>query len=115
MGMISIQSKLDEMTEQQAAADFKRATQQAYALLAPFFEPLQYTEYRSEENIDKCNAMLTDMFNITKHGRMYLKDDGLSVPDVYVADKKRKASLEFIDKVEKLQEQIDELYGSVGN
>lgn len=109
MAIKDIQARLDEKVKAHAERDFKKAIQQAEQLLEPFFKPVESQTFSSPAELVKLQGAFNTGSRIGKYGSVYLCRD-MSVPECYIQKKRSEASKEFIEKVESLQEQIDELY-----
>lgn len=108
----SIQSRLDKQAETQAKKDFAEACRQAANLLRPFFEPLKYTDLRTANEVEEVRQAFSASTRITNYYDVLVASD-MPVPKAYVRRKQVEASKAFIEKVEALQYQLDELYGGV--
>ena len=109
MAMKDIQATIDKRVEEQATKDFDEAKKQARKLLAPFFEAVKFSDYRSDGELEHMQEEFAKTTHIGKYNDLYICND-MAVPGCYVRMKQAEAAKEFIEKVESLQEQIDDLY-----
>jgi len=109
MEVNDIQARLNKKVAEQAQNDFKEALNQCTKLLQPFFKPV---EYASDEEKVAVQTAFNVGTKISSYGNVYLCNN-MDVPAAYVARKQAEASKEFIDKVEELQAQVEDLYNQV--
>ena len=113
-----IQEQLDDATRTRCAKEWKATIKQVEAILCPFFKPYG----------DASNDMREIMLDMFKDGISLTSSGGqgillmreknyngsyLGVPMRYVQAEQEKASAEFIASVERLKEDVDNLYGEV--
>lgn len=102
--MMDIQEKINEAVRKQAKTDWQSALSKAGEILKPFV--VNGNSQRSEiENLLKEIGGKSIYGN---NSQLYFGYE-MEVPESYVKFKQDKASEEFIQKVNELQSQIDEL------
>jgi len=109
MAINDIQARLDKKVEEQANRDFKKAIQQAEQILTPFFKPVETSAFCGKNELAELQEAFKKCASIGRYGSVYLCRE-MTVPMCYIHMKKAEASKEFIEKVNNLQDQINELY-----
>lgn len=104
----TLTQRICKAATKQAQKDFQDACQQAARLLSPFFKEMS----------DRALAakLLHDCFDISIYGGDVTEytDRGTRVPADYVGVKCNEALKEFKEKIDTIQDQIDDLYNQVG-
>ena len=112
MAIKDIQARLDKKVEEQAEKDFRDAVRDVRKLLLPFFEAVKYTEYRAATELDELQRNFAETTRVNEYGDLYIAE-GMKVPGCYIRMKQAEASRKFIESVERLQTQLDDLQGQV--
>lgn len=112
MAIKDIQARLDKKVEEQAEKDFRDAIREARKILLPFFDAVKCTDYRGNGELDELIENFAKTTRVSKYGDMYLCE-GMKVPSSYIRMKQAEASKEFIESVERLKTQMDDIQGQI--
>lgn len=111
MAIKDIQARLDKAVEQRCEKEFKKAVDQCYKLMKPFYEPMQWPAYHCNKEV--IAKQFAEGFKFDS-GYIVLFDK-MSVPEAYIKQQQDKESDEFIKKVQLLRQDVDQLLESVEN
>lgn len=105
----SVQELLDYKTKEQCEQDWVEATQKAARLLAPFFKPMH-----DANNIDGMNSLCSKLLHPTWNG-CDISAQNNPVPTEYIVQQQVEACKAFMQRIEELSAEVEDLQGIINN